>query len=508
MHNKSVALIIIDGLGLPATPEGIGNLHANMPTISRWLDDMPSTRLASSGNAVGLPDGYMGNSEVGHYTIGAGRIVEQPTTIIEKGIEDKSLYANQTLVDTLQLCKNNSKQFHIVGILSDAGIHGNQSHIVAYAQAAYEQGVHNIYVHAILDGRDTPTHSAEERIANLKQSLQPFNAIIATITGRFFAMDRNKNYERTHQAYHILTNHDAPITVHWQSTLYQDHNSEEFCQPMRIAHTGYIEDGDTVLFTACRADRIRQLVLALSGNKTVLGNQAPVENLTLVSPVSYGTTIPTKPLYVMPSIHNTLKEVLCTHHRSVFSIAETEKYAHVTYFFNGEREQVLTCEVRHLVPSLNTKNYVDTPAMKAQEITDAVMRSVSRDPKDFYLINYANADMVGHSGNADATIKALRAVDKELKRLYATIVEEMDGTLFITGDHGNAEAKLDHPENSSPMHTTNTVPFIVVTKKPLDLSLVASMHGLADIAPLILTYMGISVPPEMTGHTAVLKQAD
>ncbi len=499
MHNKPVALIILDGFGLPTTQEGIKKLHTNMPTIARWFGEAPHAPLATSGSAVGLPGNYVGNSEVGHYTIGAGRIVEQPTTIIEKSIEDKSLYTNQVLIDALQNCKDNNKQFHIIGILSDAGIHGNQSHIVAYVQAAYEQGVRKIYIHAILDGRDTPMHTAEERIAKLEQSLKPFDATIATITGRFFAMDRNKNYERTDKAYRILTRHDVPITAHWQSALYQDHNSEEFCQPMRIASTGFIEDSDTVLFTACRADRIRQLVLALSGNKTVLGNQTPVENLTLISPVSYGTTVPTKPLYIMPPIHNTLKEVLCTNHRTVFSIAETEKYAHVTYFFNGEREQVLTCEVRHLIPSLNTKNYVDTPAMKAREITDAVIRSVSRDPKDFYLINYANADMVGHSGNANATIKALRIVDDELKRLYATIVEDMDGTLFITGDHGNAEAKLDYPDQKSPTHTTNPVPFIVVTKKPLDQSLVASMHGLADIAPLILTYMGISVPPEMTG---------
>ena len=313
-------------------------------------------------------------------------------------------------------------------------------------------------------------------------------------------MDRNKNYDRTLQSYHTLTNDTVPITQNWKSFLYPHNQSEEYCDPMRIVEEGYIKPGDTVLFTACRADRIQQLVLALAGDKKVLGKNNPIKKLVLLSPISYGLHIPTIALYETEPIHNTLKEALCMADRTVFSIAETEKYAHITYFFNGEKEKVLTCEVRHLIPSLTVKDFSKYPAMKAGEITDTVLKSLTKDPKDFYLINYANADMVGHSGNLAATIQSIEVLDTRLSRLYNTIVQEMDGTLFITADHGNAEQKIDPKTNApSPTHTTNPVPFIVVTKKPLAQSLVAHMQGLADIAPMILKYMGIPTPTEMTG---------
>lgn len=500
MHNKPVALIILDGVGLSRVHKGNAVAQADMPHIKNWLTTMPHTELAASGTAVGLPEGVVGNSEVGHYTIGAGRIREQATTMIDQHIKDGTLFTNPVFSDACKKTLQTHSHLHIIGLLSDAQIHGDQDHIVAYVKAAHEHGIKTTYIHAILDGQDTPPHTAQERIQKIIHDTQPYGGLLVTIQGRFYALDRNKNYERTAQSYRILTDHAAPLTQHWQTQLYPPNRTEEFCEPMRIQAAGYLQSDDTVLFTSCRADRIRQLVQALTGNATILGKQQSIAPLTLLSPVSYGTQVPTQPLYTMPQIDQTLKEVLCTAERTVFSIAETEKYAHITYFFNGEREQVLPCEVRHLIPSLRAKDFVHHPELRAREITDTVLRSVEKDPKDFYLINYANADLVGHSGNFEATKKALEALDLELGRLYETIVDDMDGTLFITGDHGNAEQKIDPVTgNPSPMHTTNPVPFLVVTKTPRAQSMVAQMHGLADIAPVILEYMGISVPREMTG---------
>lgn len=501
MHNKPIALVILDGFGISTHDAGNPVTHAQLPHLTRWMQAMPTTTLAASGTAVGLPAGYVGNSEVGHLTIGAGRIVTQSVTLLNNAIKDQSFFANPILIKTLQECMQHKKNLHIVGILSDAGINGNQEHIVAYAKAAHEEGIQRIYIHAILDGRDTLPHTALERIDALIAATKKYNAQIVTLHGRFYAMDRNKNYERTVKTYHILVDQDTPISTSWRQSLETQTSSEEFFEPIRIASVGYITDGDTILFTSCRADRMRQLVTALSGDTRIIGKAPQVGNLILVAPVPYGKYIPITPLYPRINVHHTLKEVLCTHHCSVMSIAETEKYAHVTYFFNSEREDVLPCEIRHLIPSIRVKNYINNPEMSAAEITNTMLRSLAKDPKDFYLINYANADMVGHTGDFNATVKALEWLDRELGRLNEVLVTEMDGTLFITSDHGNAEQKIDPATGKpSPTHTTNPVPFIVVTQQPLDKALVAEMHGLADIAPFILHYMGIPVPAEMTGN--------
>lgn len=500
MHNKPIALVILDGFGISTKMAGNAIAAAHIPHLTAWIEQMPVAFLAASGTAVGLPDGYVGNSEVGHLTIGAGRIIKQPITFINEAIHDGSLFENPVLKSALEQCLKANKNFHIIGILSDAGIHGSQDHIVAYAQMAHQCGLKNIYIHAILDGRDTLPYTAEACIDQLIAATRPYNAQIVTIHGRFYAMDRNKNYDRTVKSYLPLVDHHTPITEHWRQFLYPKDGSEEYCEPMRIIAEGYIEDYDTVLFTACKSDRMRQLVSALAGDTRIIGTLPSIHHLVLLSPVPYSKSVALHALYTYPIIQSTLKEVLCTADRTVFSVAETEKYAHVTFFFNGEKESVLPCEVRHLIPSIRARRYVDNPAMSAEQITDTVIRSLTHDPKDFYVINYANADMVGHSGNFAATIKAVEFLDHELGRLYNELVVAMDGTLFITGDHGNAEQQID-PETGepSPMHTKNPVPFIVVTQKPLSRALTSQMHGLADIAPLILKYMGIPVPPEMTG---------
>lgn len=502
MHNKPIALVILDGFGISHHTQGNPFTQAHLPHLTRWMEVMPTAILAASGTAVGLPAGYVGNSEVGHLTIGAGRIITQSITMLNAAIKDQSFFKNPVLVGALKKAADAGKSVHIIGILSDAGIHGNQEHIVAYAKVAHQYGIQKIYIHAILDGRDTLPHTALNRIDTLISETAAYGAQIVTLQGRFFAMDRNKNYDRTSKAYHILIDKTTPLSTTWRHQLEHQPSSEEFYEPTRIAAEGCVADGDTILFTACRADRMRQLVEALAGDTRIIGKAAQVTDLAMLAPVPYGKHIMVHPLYPYPSIHNTLKELLCTHDCSIFSVAETEKYAHVTYFFNGEKEAVLPCEVRHLIPSIRVKNYIHNPAMSAAEITSTVLRSLAKDPKDFYLINYANADMIGHTADFNATVKALECLDQELGRLYAVLVTEMDGTLFITGDHGNAEQKIDPATGKpSPTHTTNPVPFIVVTQQPLVKSIISSLHGLADIAPFILTYMGIPVPAEMTRST-------
>jgi 2,3-bisphosphoglycerate-independent phosphoglycerate mutase len=324
MHNKPIALIILDGFGISHHQAGNAVALAHMPYFKHWLATMPHATLAASGAAVGLPDGVVGNSEVGHYTIGAGRIVEQPTTMIDRRIADGSFYTNPVLSDACKKTIQTQKQFHIIGLLSDAQIHGSQAHIVASVKAAHEQGIKTTYIHALLDGQDSAPYTAQDRLSKLAHDVQPYGGTIVTIQGRFYALDGNKNYERTLQAYRLFTDHAVSITQNWQAQLYPSNSTENFCEPMRIQHAGYIEAGDTVLFTSCRADHIRQLVLALAGDPAILGKQPPVAPLTLLSPVSYGTQIPTQPLYTMPQIHHTLKEVLCAADRTIFSIAETK----------------------------------------------------------------------------------------------------------------------------------------------------------------------------------------
>lgn len=501
MHNKPIALVILDGFGVSQNTEGNAIAQAKTPNISLWIRTMPHVLLQASGTAVGLPEKYVGNSEVGHLTIGSGRITPQSITRINAALDDGSFFNNPVLNQELKKCAENKKTVHIIGLLSDAGVHGNQEHIYAYVKAAHKYGIEKIYIHAILDGRDTAPQTAYQRIEALQKAIAPYNAHVASVHGRFYAMDRNRNYDRTRQSYNILTNPQVIPITNFKQHILASSPTEEYCEPIRVDNNGVIAPEDCVIFTLCRADRIRQLVCALNGDKKIIAALPEVKNLTIISPVSYGTRIATHFLFAHKPVDHTLKETLCLNDRTIFSIAETEKYAHITYFFNGEKEDVLSCEVRHLIPSKKVKNYIHNPEMSAAEITDTVIRSLHKDPKDFYLINYANADMVGHSGDFNATVKAVECIDTELGRLYHTLVEDMDGTLCIVGDHGNAEEKINPSTGApSPTHTHNPVPFILVTKNPLSKTLVINMHGLADVAPFILNYMGITVPAEMTGN--------
>lgn len=496
---KPTALVILDGFGYRKEKDGNAIALAKTPHLNQWFSQYPHTLLQASGAAVGLPEGYVGNSEVGHSTIGAGRIIEQTVSRINAAIDDGSFFTNPTLLECLESVRTGSSRLHIMGLLSDAGVHCLTKHIFAYLQAAQVHGIKEIYIHPFLDGRDAPPKSAKTYLAKLDTAIQQIGAgTIGSLHGRFYAMDRNRNWDRTEISYHCLSHETKPLYSNWQAYIdehYAERITDEFMPPMLLNKDAIITSGDAIICANFRPDRSRQLTAAFALPEF---NHFPVavKPLWIFTPVSYASNLPTKTL--LPNhttIANTFTDVLHAHHKRFFAIAETEKYAHVTYFFKGGREKPYDTEKQELIPSRIVRDYVNHPEMSAHEITNHVIESLRQDPFDFYLINYANPDMVGHSGNLDATIKAIEIIDHELERLYQELVIKIGGTLYITGDHGNAELKID-PIAKQPhtAHTTNPVPFMVIAQNNPSLP---PLHTLADIAPYILRQMDLPVPQEM-----------
>lgn len=484
---KPHVLVVLDGFGINKKTQYNAIAQANTPTLD-FLTTYPHTQLKASGTAVGLLPNMIGNSEVGHITIGAGRIIQQPVVRISKAIDDKSFFNNDVLLKNFAQLKNNNGVLHVMGLLSDAGVHSHTHHLQAFITAAIDNGITNIVIHPFLDGRDVPPQSAQHYLQELEIFLQKSShGTIGSIHGRFYAMDRDNNNERTQKSIDVFT-HSSNKTATWHKILdnsYAKNVTDEFIEPTQLHPNSHINNGDGVIFFNFRPDRARQLTQKLL---------ATVDLSFLITPVDYGNSIKTTYLFEPPIINNTLKEVLQNHNKIMFTAAETEKYAHVTYFFDGGKEQALKNETRKLIPSVAAKNYIDNPCMSAPDITKAVLESLEKDPKDFYLVNYANADMVGHSGNLAATIKAVECLDKQLKKLYSAVVEQMQGTLYITADHGNAEDMFDElAQQPRTSHTTNPVPFIVVNHAKTTLT----VQELADIAPYILHTMNVAVPQEM-----------
>jgi 2,3-bisphosphoglycerate-independent phosphoglycerate mutase len=497
---KPVALVILDGYGYRKETDYNAIANAKKPTLDFLFETYPHTLLEASGTSVGLLPGNIGNSEVGHLTIGAGRLIKQPISIIHEAIENGTFFKNPKLCNTLQQLPA-TKKLHIIGLLSDGGVHSDIEHIWAYLKAARNAGIKNIVIHPILDGRDVAPQSATLYLNKLQQYLTRHGGTIGSIHGRFYAMDRDNNWERTAQSYHALTQAE-PIKFHdWQDALahyYAQGITDEFVPPTQLTHEGIIQNGDGIIFFNFRPERARQLTACfIDGKITQFQHTSP--NLTFfITPVDYGLCAHTTILFESEPIINTLKDVLSAADKTIFSIAETEKYAHVTYFFNGGKEDPVAHEDRALIPSIHTKNYVHHPEMSAQEITDAVLESLKNNPHDFYLINYANADMVGHSGDFQATIKAIECLDKQIKQLYDSIINTYDGTLYITADHGNAEEKWDYQTKQvRTAHTTNKVPFLMIKRSLEQSPMLLSLHTLADIAPFILQQMAITIPAEM-----------
>ncbi|HLJ30944.1 MAG TPA: 2,3-bisphosphoglycerate-independent phosphoglycerate mutase [Candidatus Babeliales bacterium] len=498
-----VALIILDGFGYSPEKKYNAIAQAQMPYFNQWWHEYPHAVLKAAGTAVGLHDNMIGNSEVGHVTIGAGRIIEQPMKQWLDAIDNGSFEKNVVLQSNFEKLKDVGGTLHIIGLLSDAGVHGHEKQIYASIAAAVDAGIKKIVVHPILDGRDVAPRSAYGYIEKLSQYIKQYNnsdkphVIIGSLQGRFYAMDRDHNWDRVEKSYRMLTeshqDHES-----WEKVL--EHNymqgiTDEFIPPTQLDASAEIGNGDGILFCNVRPDRARELTAAFV--RPIEGFVVKPLNLTFfMTPVSYDDHLDTTILFPRELIGNTLKDVLAAHHKTIFAVAETEKYAHVTYFFRGENEQPVATEKRVLIPSMVVHDYSEHSCMSAENITHAVINSLRTNPADFYLINYANADMVGHSGNFDATVQAVECLDKQLKELYAVVVEKMNGTLCITADHGKAEDMYDEVlKQPRTAHTSNPVPFLMIKNGVKND--VLPLTQLSDIAPFILKNMGLQVPVEM-----------
>lgn len=490
------ALIILDGFGHRAAREYNAIANAHTPTLDMLMAHYPHALLNASGSAVGLPAQVAGNSEVGHMTLGAGRIIKQPALILNEAISNHSLGSLPSLTQALNQVHQSSGRLHLMGILSDAYVHGHEQHAFEFLRIAAKRGFSDIFVHAFLDGRDVAPKSAAGYIENLEGCFKKVGVgKLVSIHGRLYAMDRDNHSERTRKSFLTMTRASAitPLSS-WQEVLeksYAQDIFDECIEPTLLDPAGVIKEGDGILFWNYRPDRARQITRSFLNSSLNLS--------AFITPISYAGDLKTSVILPDRSIPHTLKEVLASHHYSLFSIAETEKYAHVTYFFNGGIEKMVPGEQRVLIPSLGCKSYAEKPAMSAAEITRTVCAHLNRTPADFYLINYANADMVGHSGDYEATRTAVECLDEQLKVLYEVIVKEKRGTLYITADHGKAEIMYDaaHQQKQT-AHTGSLVPFIFITPSPSPISSTRlNLHQLSDVAPFILEQLKIPIPQEM-----------
>jgi len=502
-HKNPVALIILDGFGVSKETLHNAVLSAKKPNIEKFLSLYPHTNLFASGEYVGLLPGYIGNSQVGHLTIGAGRVITQPVTRIFETIEDKTFFDNNVLVQSLQQLQKKGGSLHIMGMLSDAGVHSHIAHLYAFLLAAKQQGISQVFIHGFLDGRDVAPQSAATYLEQLDAFIKKESiGKLASLHGRFYAMDRDNNWDRTQKSYDVLTgNVKFQGYQHWKELLKDSYNkdiTDEFIVPTLLHPERFIKPGDGLIFFNFRPDRARQLTASFVDSHFDVFETKDCALTCFVTPVAYADNLHTNVMFQKQKIKHTLKDVLTAQGKTIFSIAETEKYAHVTYFFDGGVEKKYEHETRVLIKSKVAKDYVALPEMSAEQITETVVASLTSNPKDFYLVNYANCDMVGHSGNFDATVKAVECVDTQMGILYDLLIKKMNGTMYITSDHGNAEQMFDQIVGQShTAHTCNPVPFIFIKKELENSEMKLPLNQLAQIAPFILQDMGIEVPSEM-----------
>lgn len=496
MNPKPVALVILDGFGYTKDKEYNAIFHAHTPHLDAWWQHYPHTLLHAAGEYVGLPPGLIGNSEVGHVTIGAGRIIKQPITVMHEAIADKSFFKNPVLVEKLTQLQHSGAPLHIMGLLSDAGVHSTLATLYAFLDAAHQHNIRHVFIHPFLDGRDAPPRSAVHYLEQLDHALTSLEyGSLGSLHGRFYAMDRDHHWDRTAASYTVLTSTQDLPPLHWQDVVedyYAQGITDEFIPPTRLDPTSFIESGDGIIFLNVRPDRARQLTAAFVEPHF---NHFATKKLQLscfITPTKYGAALPTDVMFPKNPVTNTLKDALVAADKTVFTIAETEKYAHVTYFFGGGHESAYPHETRVLIPSKGLRSYAEDPTMSAPEITHAVLNSLDEKPCDFYLINYANADMVGHSGDFQATVKAIECLDTELHKLFDNIVMQRNGIMIVTADHGKAEQMVD-PKTGQPYtaHTTNKVPCIVLAQQLKDSGTQLPLEQLADLKSYIMQLMHI-----------------
>jgi 2,3-bisphosphoglycerate-independent phosphoglycerate mutase len=497
-----LVLAILDGWGVRADTHGNAIAAATLPNWTRMLERYPATTLEASGEAVGLPAGVMGNSEVGHINIGSGRVVPQGLVVIDDAIADGSFATNPVLQQCIAHVKASGGTLHLFGLLSDGRVHSSLEHIEAIVGACARADA-AVAIDAFLDGRDTPPRSAQAYIDRIQAALDTHGkpGRFTSICGRYYAMDRDKRWERVEKAYALLARADAPYQAPTASdalaAAYARDENDEFVLPTIIGEPKPVADGDAVIFFNFRPDRGRELTLAFSAAHFEHFKQQRFTNLTFATMTRYEDEFPNPILFGPRPQSRTFGEIIAEHGLSQLRLAETEKYAHVTYFFNGGREAQFTAEDRVLIPSnRSVATYDLAPEMSASDITSTAVEDIAHGHHDVIVMNYANADMVGHTGVWEATISAVETIDQCLGRLDHA-VRKAGGILAITADHGNAEEERDAGGNIVTSHTTNPVPFVLVSDRIL--GTLAPGGRLGDIAPTLLPLLGLPVPPEMTG---------
>ncbi len=511
MKNKVTMLMILDGFGDNPNKDGNAIKLAKTPNIDELMKKYPHTDIYTSGLHVGLPEGQMGNSEVGHTNIGAGRIVYQELTRITKSIEEGEFFTNQEFINAIDNCKKNHSKLHILGLVSDGGVHSHIRHLYGLLEMTKRRDFEDVYVHCFLDGRDTPPASGESYIMQLQEKMKEKEVgKIATISGRFYAMDRDKRWQRIQKCYDAMVKGEgikatSPIKAIEDS--YQKEVFDEFIEPTVICNgenpVATIESGDSVIFFNFRPDRAREITRAIVDKSFTEFETKPLD-VYYVCFTNYDETMPNvKIAFKKELLKNTFGEVVSQNKLTQLRIAETEKYAHVTFFFNGGEEKQYEGEDRILVPSPKVETYDMKPEMSAYEVTEKVVEALENDKYDVVILNFANTDMVGHTGSLEAAIKAVEAVDECVGKI-SKVIEEKQGNLIITADHGNAEQMVDYKTGEPhTAHTTNPVPIILVTdNKQYKLK---ENGKLADLAPTMLDLMGIKKPKEMTGESLLEK---
>ena len=504
IKKRPVLLMILDGYGLSEEKKGNAIATAKKPNIDGLFSTYPHSMLVSSGESVGLPEGQMGNSEVGHLNIGAGRIVYQDLTRISKSIYNGGFFKNKVLIDAIEYVKNHDSSLHFLGLLSDGGVHSHITHLYALLEMAKQQGIKKVYLHAFLDGRDVPPKSALTYIEQTEKMMKELVGEFATISGRYFAMDRDKRWERVEKAYDAMTVGLGVTAKSARDALknaYDRGETDEFVTPTVIINdkepVSLISDNDSIIFFNFRSDRAREITRAFMDDNFSGFIRKSFPQINFVGLTQYDETFNVTVAFPPEHLKNILSEVLSRHHLRQLRIAETEKYAHVTFFFSGGVEVPFDGEDRILVPSPKVSTYDIQPEMSAFLVTDEVVKAISSGKYDIIILNYANCDMVGHTGVFEAAVKAVEAIDQCIGRVFEA-VKTADGLLIITADHGNAEKMIDNNGGIHTAHTSNNVPFLICEKR------VRVRNGiLADIAPTVLEVLGIEKPEEMTGKSLI-----
>jgi 2,3-bisphosphoglycerate-independent phosphoglycerate mutase len=502
---KPLVLLILDGWGYREDPADNAIAQANTPVMDRLWRDYPHSLISGSGMDVGLPDGQMGNSEVGHVNLGSGRVVYQELTRITKAISDGDFFINPVLTGAVQTAAQAGKAVHVMGLLSPGGVHSHEDHLIAMIELAARQGAEQIYLHAFLDGRDTPPRSAEASLLRVQQRCQELGkGQIASVVGRYYAMDRDKRWDRVEQAYDLIVDGTAAYTATDAAgalhAAYERGENDEFVKATAIVGNNgqpvRLQDGDALIFMNFRADRARQFSRTFTESAFDAFARKRVVNLgAFVQLTEYAADIKAPVAYPPESLNNVLGEWLAKHQKTQLRISETEKYAHVTFFFSGGREEVFPGEERILIPSPNVATYDLQPEMNSTLLTDKLVEAIHSQQFDVIICNYPNGDMVGHTGILAAAVKAVEAVDHCIGRVVEALAA-VGGECIITADHGNAEQMVDHESGQAhTAHTSDPVPLIYVGR-PAN-----AVDGgiLSDIAPTMLTLLGMPVPAEMTG---------